>query len=156
MKSIERELKNHESILKDIEEKYAQAVGDDESDDILYIITQNTIINGHYIGLPDNSSAYEQEELERYQTSEGLRNRVDQIFSLDVMRPEMLYLLSEEESISDWGLTKLSYNDALDNVLPYIQQWGQPANFWLTDGKRVITFHRNGTMYWNKDTENIH
>lgn len=145
----EKDLHNKDIILKDIEERYAQAAGDDESDAILYTITQNTIIDGHLIDVPrEDSDVYEQDKLEKYPANEDLRNKIDQILSPDGNRPESLYILSEEESISDWGLTKFPYDAALDNVLPYIQNWGQPANFWLTDGQRVITFHRNGTMYW--------
>lgn len=138
-------------ILKDIEQQYALAAGEDESDEILSTITRDTIKNGRLIDVPgENSKVYDKDTLEKYQTNEDLRNRVDQILNAGGVKPESLYVLSEEESISDWGLTKFPYDAALDIVVPYIRSWGQPSNFWITDGKTTITFHRNGTMYWKK------
>lgn len=140
-------IKKRHIILKDIERKYGQPVEDEEAVRVLNQISIGTVLRGTYVGTPPEEST--DFELMSFQSmhTEDLKRAVKGVFE---GKPETLYLLSEEKSISQKGLTKIPYEAALNKVLPYIREWGQNTNYWITDGRRTVTFHRAGIAYWKK------
>lgn len=140
-------IKKRHIILKDIERKYGQPVENEEAARVMRQISSGTVLRGSYIGTPPEEST--DFELMSFQSmhTEDLKRVVKKVFE---GKPEALYLLSEEKSISQIGLTKLPFDAALNKVLPYIREWGQNTNYWITDGRRTVTFHRAGIAYWKK------
>lgn len=144
MKTIE---KGHVR-LKKIEEQYAISVDNlDEAADVLQEIEKDTYLADGIINIPPASSSdFTQIPLEIFRTDDMLKGKLIDIFNAN---PDSLYVLSEEESISNKGLTRFNFADALEHVVPYIREWGQLTDYWITDGKNTtVTFHREGIVYW--------
>lgn len=137
-------------ILRDIENVYGEVVEGEELKRVLSEIATNTLLNEGLVDVPKQfSSDFDVMKTDDLSVN-AIKEKILDVFGKDG-RPGFLYLLSEEESISKSGLTRLPLEAIVNNVVPYIKEWGQMTDYWLSDGKNTMTFHRSGIVYWKRE-----
>ncbi|OGH02252.1 MAG: hypothetical protein A2798_03970 [Candidatus Levybacteria bacterium RIFCSPHIGHO2_01_FULL_37_17] len=137
------------TILRDIERRFAQPVMGDETIQVINQIKSATIMREGVVVEypPEDSKDFEKASIKDLSEAQ-LRSKLAEIFGVTHDKPKSVYFLSEEKSISAAGLTRFPFDRVLDSVVPYLKDWGQNTNYWITDGNTTVTFHRDGVMYW--------
>lgn len=142
--------------LRDLESQYAaRSLTEAESAVAIQEIEAGTFHNEGIVGIPLlDSPDFRQVRIETL-PEDRLKKQVVDIFTAGKREnPHDVYVLSEEESIGRRGLTKFTFENFLVYVIPYIREWGQLTDYWVTDAlQTTITFHREGIMYWRTNRE---